>query len=43
MRVDDEPARASLRRAAHWAFVAAALLTIVTASFGVVIAAFRTF
>jgi hypothetical protein len=37
------PARESLRRAAHWAFVAAAVLTIITASFGVAIAAFKTF
>jgi hypothetical protein len=40
---DDGPARDSLRRAAHWGFVAAAVLTIVTASFGIVIAAFKTF
>jgi len=35
--------RESLRRASHWAFVAAAVLTIVTASFGIVIAAFKSF
>ncbi len=37
------PTQASLRRAAHWAFVAAAVLAFVAASFGIVIAAFRTF
>lgn len=41
-RVED-PARESLRKAAHWAFVAAALLALVTATLGIVVASFKTF
>ncbi len=37
------PTRDSLRKAAHWAFVAACTLAIVTASMGIVIAATKTF
>ena len=36
-------ARERLRRASHWAFVAAAILTVVTAAFGTVIATYKTF
>ena len=39
----DGPARDSLRRASHWAFVIAFLLALVTASLGIVISAFKTF
>ncbi len=39
----DGPLRDSLRRASHWAFVIACLLALVTASLGIVIAAFKTF
>ncbi len=39
----DGPLRDSLRRASHWAFVAACLLALVTASLGIVISAFKTF
>jgi hypothetical protein len=35
--------RESLRRSAHWAFVAAALLAIATAALGTVVAAYKTF
>jgi hypothetical protein len=38
-----ESARASMRRAAHWAFVAAAVLAVATAVLGTVVAAYRTF
>lgn len=41
-RVEGE-ARESLRRASHWAFVAAAILALATASFGIVIAAYKSF
>jgi hypothetical protein len=36
-------ARTSLRKGAHWAFVAAAALAVVTASLGIVVAAYRSF
>jgi hypothetical protein len=36
-------ARVSMRRAAHWAFVAAAVLAVVTAVLGTIVAAYRTF
>jgi hypothetical protein len=39
----DGGVRESLRRAAHWAFVAAAVLAIATAALGTVVAAYRTF
>ena len=42
MRVEGDT-RDSMRRASHWAFVAAAVLTLVTASLGIVVAAFKTF
>ena len=35
--------RESLRKAAHWAFVAAATLAVVTATLGIVVAAFKSF
>jgi hypothetical protein len=35
--------RESLRRAAHWAFVAAAALAVVTATLGIIVAAFKSF
>jgi hypothetical protein len=35
--------RDRLRRAAHWAFVAAAAMAVVTAALGTVIAAYKTF
>ena len=35
--------RERLRRAAHWSFVAAAAMAVVTAALGTVIAAFKTF
>jgi hypothetical protein len=38
-----EPVRGSLRRASHWAFVIACVLAVVTASLGIVVAAFKTF
>jgi hypothetical protein len=37
------PTRDSLRKAAHWAFVVACTLAIVTASLGIVVAATKTF
>jgi hypothetical protein len=42
IRVDGE-ARVSLRRAAHWAFVASAAMAIIAAAFGTVVAAYKTF
>jgi hypothetical protein len=39
----DGPTRDSLRKAAHWAFVAASVLAVVTASLGIIVAAFRSF
>jgi len=39
----DGGARESLRRAAHWAFVAAAVLAVCTATLGIIVAAFRSF
>ncbi len=38
-----DPARESLRRTAHLAFILAAALTIVTAAMGVIIAVYKTF
>jgi hypothetical protein len=35
--------RESLRRAAHWAFIAAAVLAISVAALGTIVAAYRTF
>ena len=35
--------RESLRKAAHWAFVAAAALALVTATLGVIVASFKSF
>jgi hypothetical protein len=40
--VDGGP-QAALRKAAHWAFVAAAVMAVVTAGLGTVVAAFRSF
>lgn len=37
------PPRENLRRAAHWAYVAAAVLCVATAVLGTMVAAFRTF
>jgi hypothetical protein len=42
MRVEG-PTRESLRKASHWAFVIACVLAVVTASLGIVVAAFKTF
>jgi len=39
----DGPARDSLRRASHWAFVIACVMALVTASLGIVVSAFKTF
>ena len=39
----DGGTRESLRRAAHWAFVAAALMALATAALGTVVATYRTF
>lgn len=39
----EAPVRDPLHRAAHWAFVVAALLALVTASLGIVVSAFRSF
>jgi uncharacterized membrane protein len=36
-------ARERLRRAAHWSFVAAAVMAVLTAALGTVVAAYRTF
>jgi len=41
-RLDGE-ARDRLRRAAHWAFVGAALLAVVTAALGTLVGAYKTF
>jgi hypothetical protein len=35
--------RESLRRAAHWAFIAAAVLAISVAALGTIVASYRTF
>lgn len=35
--------RASLRRAAHWSFVIAAVVAVVTATLGTIVAAYKTF
>jgi hypothetical protein len=37
------PTRESLRKAAHWAFVTAAMLAVVTASLGIAVASFKSF
>jgi len=37
------PTRDSLRKAAHWGFVAASVLALVTASLGIIVAAFKSF
>jgi hypothetical protein len=42
MRLEGQP-KEHLRRAAHWAFVAAAALCVVTAVLGTLVAAFKTF
>jgi hypothetical protein len=42
MRAEGET-RESLRKAAHWAFVIAAAMAVVTASLGIVVAATKTF
>jgi hypothetical protein len=42
-RYADVGVRDALRRAAHWAFVASALLSVVTALLGTVVASYRTF
>ncbi len=42
-RYVDVGARTSLRKAAHWAFVASAILAFATAGLGTVIAVYRTF
>lgn len=42
MRLEGQP-REHLRRAAHWAFVAAATLAVATAVLGTMVAAFKTF
>ncbi|HEY6459286.1 MAG TPA: hypothetical protein VIY73_04015 [Polyangiaceae bacterium] len=42
MRVDG-PAREQLRKAAHWAFIAAATLAVATATLGTIIASYKTF
>jgi hypothetical protein len=42
MRLDGEP-RDRLRKAAHWSFVVAAALTVVTAALGTVVAAYKSF
>jgi hypothetical protein len=39
----DGDARRSLRRAAHWAFVAAAVFAVTAACFGTVVASYKTF
>jgi hypothetical protein len=39
----DVGAREALRRAAHWAFVASALLGVATALLGTIVASYRTF
>ncbi len=41
-RVDGD-VRVSLRRAAHWAFVASAAMAVVAAAFGTVVAAYKSF
>lgn len=42
-RCDDVGMSDALRKAAHWAFVAAALLAVATAVLGTVVASYRTF
>jgi hypothetical protein len=41
-RLEGDP-REHLRKAAHWSFVAAATLAVVTAALGTVVAAYKTF
>lgn len=41
-RLEGDP-RERLRKAAHWSFVAAAALAVVTAALGTVVAAYKTF
>jgi hypothetical protein len=43
LRYADVGTRDPLRRATHWAFVASALLAVVTALLGTVVASYRTF
>jgi hypothetical protein len=43
MRLEMGDTRDRLRRAAHWAFVAAAVMAVVTAALGTVIASYKTF
>ena len=42
-RMEMGETRDRLRRAAHWAFVAAAVMAVVTAALGTMIAAYKTF
>jgi cytochrome c biogenesis factor len=42
-RYADAVGRDALRKAAHWAFVASALLGVVTALLGTIVASYRTF
>lgn len=42
MRLDGQP-REHLRRAAHWSYVGAAVLCVVTAVLGTMVASFKTF
>jgi hypothetical protein len=39
----DGPTREQLRKAAHWAFVGAATLAVVTAALGTLVASYKTF
>jgi hypothetical protein len=43
LRYADVGARDALRKAAHWSFVASALLGVVTALLGTIVASYRTF
>jgi hypothetical protein len=43
LRYADVGGRDALRKAAHWAFVASALLSVVTALLGTIVASYRTF
>jgi hypothetical protein len=42
-RYEDVGGRDALRKASHWAFVASALLSVVTALLGTIVASYRTF
>lgn len=42
-RYTDAVGRDALRKAAHWSFVASALLSVVTALLGTIVASYRTF